>query len=94
MITTTAIFNGKYFEHFGIAPLTASLYGHDASEIVNVELIVHEDQSRNETNFQSMEPDYWGWLDTRRDEFTMIYPKYFLLNMCFPSGIKATEESG
>jgi hypothetical protein len=88
---TTAIFNDKNFEHFGIHSMTAVLYGHKASEIREVELAIAEDQSRPQANDLNMEADYWGWWDEQRQAFTMIYAKYFLLNMCFPSGIKASE---
>jgi hypothetical protein len=93
MKTSTAIFNGKYFEHFGIHVSTCSLYGHQSSEIVNVELIIHEDQTRIQTGHQTMDVDYWGWLDAKQERFSMIYPKYFLLNMCFPNGISASEQA-
>ena len=35
------------------------------------------------------ENDYRG-----KDDFIMIYAQRFLLDMCFPYGIKATEEKG
>ena len=40
------------------------------------------------------EPDYWGWWDAEDKKFTLIWPKHFLLEMCFPYGTKAEEERG
>jgi len=88
---TTAVHNGDHYHHFGIYPATASLYGDKIEDIEEVTLTVSDDQSPD----NSMDVDYWGWYDNKKGEFTnMIYPKYFLLNMCFPYGIKATEETG
>jgi hypothetical protein len=92
---TTAVFEKNIFRHFGIHPKTANLYGDDPSSIVNVELSVAEDQSAaSSKENQEAEPDYWGWYDFQQKRFSMIYAKYFLLNMCFPAGIKPAEEAG
>lgn len=94
----TAILNKKgYYHHFGIHEKTCCLYGDKPEDIVEVEFRVSADQSLpDEDNKEKlMTPDYWGWYDEERKEFTMmIYAKRFLLNMCFPSGIKACEEAG
>lgn len=93
----TAIFNGKNFEHFGIHSLNALLYGHKAEDILRVELIIAEDQTippPPQNDKDVLKPDYWGWLDSTINEFTMVYPKRFLLEICFPAGLKATEEKG
>lgn len=90
---TTAVYNGKYFEHFSINEITAALYGHKVDEIVEVELIMDEDQTKPLSNDTSISIDYWGWFDNRQNKFTIIYAKYFLLNMCFPYGIKGSEEA-
>ena len=88
-----AIFNGKHFEHFGIHPVTASIYGHSEEEIVELEMIVSKDQTKPPSNDGNMVADYWGWFDSEREKYTMIYAKWFLLDMCFPAGIKTTEET-
>jgi len=85
----TAIHNGKYFEHFGIHPSTAMLYGHKTEEIVNVDVIISSDQGPVKNN---LDVDYWGWWSNKDERFTFIFPKYFLLNMCFPYGMKVLEE--
>jgi hypothetical protein len=35
--------------------------------------------------------EYWGW-KTDDNRISMIFPKYFLFDMCFPSGAKKAEE--
>jgi hypothetical protein len=87
----TAVFNGKNYEHFGIHPTLASLYGDKPEDIVEVKLKISIDQKIPE-NDNTMTPDYWGWYDFKKKNFTMIYAKRFLLEMCFPYGIKASED--
>ena len=36
---------------------------------------------------------YWGWRDPD-DSICMIYPEFFLMNICFPDGAKAEEMAG
>jgi hypothetical protein len=89
----TAVIEDNKFTHFGIHPISASLYGHEESEIVSVVLEVHEDQTPVTIKAQELKAvDYWGWFDKERKAFTMIYQQYFLLDMCFPYGIKAEED--
>lgn len=83
-----AVYDGQSYTHFGIVPSFSSIYG-DKEEDIR-ELKVSEVQSEDEKDGA----DYWGWYDYTNKKFSMIYPKRFLLNMCFPSGIKATEEAG
>jgi hypothetical protein len=82
-----ATFNGKYYDHFGIHPTLASLYGDKPEDIIEVSFKINEDQNIS-IDDNDMNPDYWGWFDNDRQEFTMIYAKRFLLEMCFPNGIK------
>lgn len=41
---------------------------------------------------------YWGWADLSdqgtTQPFSMVYPRWILFKMCFPSGPKAAEEAG
>ena len=92
VVKNTAVFNGKYFEHFGIHPATASLYGNKVSEIIEVELSVAKDQTKSPANDKNPDPDYWGWWDETDQRFSMIYAKRFLLDMCFPAGIDGTKK--
>ena len=95
IIHKTAVFNGKNFEHFGIRPITASVYGNKVSDIVEVELSIADNQDippSPQDDPKINEPDYWGWWDNEKQDFTMIYAKRFLLDMCFPVGIEATEK--
>lgn len=88
-----AVWNGKYYEHFGIRKEIAYMYGHKENEVSNVEMKVSADQRIPPANDGNMDRDYWGWFDFERQEFTMIYAKRFLLNMCFAYGIEASEQA-
>jgi len=94
VVTKTAVFNGKYFEHFDICPITASLYGNKESDIIEVELSIADNQTKPTSNDKNMDADYWGWMDNKKQDFTMVYAKRFLLDMCFPAGIDGTEKFG
>jgi hypothetical protein len=92
-IIRTAVFNGKNYAHFGIHEKTAFLYGsYKKEDIIALELSVHEDQSPPKETKNPNEPDYWGYWDFDRKSLTLIYPAYFLLDMCFPNGIRTCEE--
>lgn len=89
----TAVFNKDHYRHFGIHKSTASLYGDNVKDIETLILGLSENQ-KVPSHDTSSQADYWGWFDENKQDFTMIYPKYFLLDMCFPSGIKGSEEAG
>jgi hypothetical protein len=91
--TATLNENGKFYEHFGISPKLASLYGDKPEDIVEVEFKISDNQ-KVPPHDKSMNVDYWGWYDSRIKKFSMIYAKHFLLEMCFPYGIKANEDKG
>lgn len=92
-VNATLNHNGKCYEHFGIQPELAMLYGNKLEDIVEVEMKVSDDQIIISEITASA--DYWGWYNNNRKEFTnMIYAQRFLLEMCFTYGIKASEESG
>ena len=86
--------NGGYYKHFGIHEFTCSLYGDKPEDIIEIEMETADDQTIPPANSGSMIADYWGWYDYDKRDFTMIYAQYFLLNMCFPNGIKAAEDVG
>jgi hypothetical protein len=96
-LSTVVLDDRQRYRHFGIMPSLVSLYGVKVEDILNVEMSVADDQTlppsiQNDPN--ANEADYWGWWDFKQESFTMIYGKRFLLDMCFPAGIKATEEAG
>ena len=92
---TTAVLNNDHYHHFGIHEITAAVYGDDPKNIEKIKLCVSDDQSIPEPNQKFDKADYWGWYDSNDKEFTnLIYPQRFLLNMCFPSGIEASEKAG
>ena len=92
---TTAVWDEKSYHHFGIRPSLASLYGDDPEDIETIVMGVSEDQTIPEPNEKRQEADYWGWYDFEDKRFTnMIYTQRFLLEICFPAGIKGTEEVG
>lgn len=64
--------------------------GAPLSNIVQVEVSIHPDQSVRE----SKEPNYWGWLATGSDTFQFIWPSYAQFSMCFPYGWQIEAEKG
>lgn len=93
---TTATFDElNFLQHFGIHPITASLFGDKEEDIKNIEFKIDENQERvDRSNEKYTEPDYWAWWSIDEEQFTMIYSQYFLLDMCFPSGIVLSEKAG
>lgn len=82
-----ALPNKGHFDHFGVHPKTASMYGHKVEDIVELEMEIADDQER--VDHEGV--DYWGFWDFEYNRWSLIYPKLFLLDMCFPYGIKAEE---
>ena len=91
--TATLNKKGKYYQHFGIREISACLYGDDPKDIVKVKLKISEDQSVPKHDAQILSADYWGWWDNKKNRFTLIYAKRFLLEMCFPN-MDISEERG
>jgi len=90
-----AVLGEKGYKHFGIHPCTCSLYGSKEEDIIELGVEIAEDQSLPDKDTGTEEADYWAWLPEGKDGFSlMVYPQYFLLNMCFPYGIKSSEEAG
>lgn len=93
---TTATFNkeqGIYggYDHFGIYSSIASMYGKKPEDVVNLKFKISNNQIINH-EIDINDNDYWGFYNFKKEEFTLIYPQHFLLNMCFPGGIKAEED--
>ena len=95
----TAVYGDKCYQHFGIHPASASLYGDDPEDIQLLVMEISKDQTIPKPNGEHKEADYWVWYEY--DSFigeegfsSMLYPQRFLLDMCFPAGIKGTEEAG
>lgn len=61
---------------------------------MDVEITISQDQSVPSFDEQkkSDTSDYWGWISKGEDRFSLIFGQRFLLDMAFPSGIKAAEE--
>ncbi len=93
IIEQTAVKGDLCYEHFGIHPMTASVYGHKKEEIVKIKMIVSKNQEKPIEHTPILDVDYWGWYDFQTKKFSLIYGQYFLLNMCFPYGITSTEET-
>lgn len=93
---TTAVFQGQYYHHFNINKETSMLFGDNPKDIIEVEVSVHEDQTPIKPNSEidSSKPDYWGFWDNDKKLMWHIYPAYFLLDMCFPSGLELVEQRG
>ena len=90
----TAVLNNDVYHHFGIHPSLVSLYGDKVEDIVVIVMKISKDQSIPEPNNKSEEADYWVWCDEKHKFTTMLYAQRFLLDMCFPAGIKGTEDAG
>ena len=88
--TTGVLSNRGYYENIGITENSAILYGRDASQIEHITFEVSEDQS--EGNPQTME--YWGWFDNKEQDWTLIFPTYYQLCVCFPYELSELEERG
>ena len=93
---STAVLGEKCFKHFNIHPVTATMYGVKKEDIINVILEIADEQTVPEANPIKgyTEADYWGWFNFKDKRFVFIYAQYFLLNMCFPAGIQATDKQG
>lgn len=93
---TTAVFKDSQYKNFHINKITANIYGDKPEDIINVEISIHKNQTpvKPNTEKDSSKPDYWGYWDNKQSKMWHIYPAYFLLDMCFPSGLKAMEEIG
>lgn len=93
----TAVFDSNasepHYKHFNIHPITANLFGNKVEDIVTIFLKISEDQEIRKY-INGDKADYWGWLDFKEKRLSMIYPQRFLLDMCFPHGIKTAEEHG
>jgi len=95
----TAVLSNGVYRHFGIHPVTASIYGDKLEDIVVVVMEISKDQSVPEPNSNYEKADYWVWYDentilTKRGFSNMLFAQRFLLDMCFPAGIKGSEEAG
>lgn len=91
----TAVFNGRYFEHFRIHPTTVTVFGRKVEDIVSVEITVAENQDLPPDNDNcDLKPDYWAWWDNETQDFSLIYAKRVLLQICMPYGIEAAENTG
>lgn len=51
-------------------------------EIIHVRLLPDDDGT------------YWCWHDFKDDSYSMVYPAFVLLEMCFTYGIKVEEDRG
>ena len=88
--TSAVLSNRGYYENIGITEKCAFLYGRDASQIEHIVFEVSEDQS--EANPQTME--YYGWFDNKEQDWTLIFPSYYQLCVCFPYELSELEERG
>ena len=81
---------GDFFTDFGIHKDHAHIWGVKGEDVLEVKMRVSENQSPPDWNAQ----EYWGWYDFELKEFSLIFPNYKLLFVCFPYGIKSAEDCG
>ena len=75
---------GTWYAHFYPHPrLTASCVGKGARVL---EAVVSEGEEQ--------EGCYWAWWDSHDQRFMFVYPRRFLVGMCFPYGPEAEERKG
>jgi hypothetical protein len=85
----------NYYRHFGIHPKFASLYGDDPNDIEEITMVVDKNiTTQNRDKSLDKEQGYWGWFDQKQQRFTLIYPCFLQLYVCFPGGILGEERSG
>lgn len=80
------------YRHFGIFEATLGIYGCKLSDIIKVRVEISEDQSS--LDYVPKQADYWAWVEADGKLSNLIWSQWFLLNMCFPYGIKSAEEHG
>jgi hypothetical protein len=59
--------------------------------IYEIDVTVNPDQSPAKTPYKQ---EYWGWLKTNDDCFSLVMPSYPQFAMCFTYGFKIEEEHG
>lgn len=91
-IIKSAVFKDGTLKHFGISQLSASLYGDKIEDIISVKFRLANEQGIPKEITYS--PDYWGWYCFERRDFSLVWPSFMSLDLCFPSGIKGAEEAG
>jgi len=77
-----------YYNAIYASPFGTKMHG--AGDIYELTFIILDDK---EISKEQNVVEYWGWL-TDDNRVSMIFPAYFLFNMCFPAGAKKTEELG
>lgn len=77
-----------YYDAIYSSPFGTKMHG--AGEIYELTFIIMDDK---EISKEQNTVEYWGWL-TDDNRVSMVFPAYFLFNMCFPNGAKKTEEFG
>lgn len=88
--TCTKADYGDFFTDFGIHKDHAHIWGAKSEDVLEVKMCISENQSPPDWNAQ----EYWGWYDFELKEFSLIFPNYKLLFVCFPYGIKSAEDCG
>ena len=73
-----------YFDAIYSSPFGTKLCGD--GEIYELTFEILKDKEKDKAPIE-----YWGWLDLD-NRISMVFPKYFLFNMCFPGGAKKAEE--
>lgn len=97
-MTATWFEKAGWYTHFGIHPVTASLYGNKVEDIINIRCTVIEGVSGiNRDRTKDKDQVYWGWFEfdewyNKDKSVSLIYPCFMLFNMCFPSGAETMEK--
>lgn len=66
---------------------------YDNSDIYQLEVTKHENQTID-PKIEKYGLDYWGWMDTDKDYFELVYPSYPQFQICFAYGYHKAEQLG
>jgi len=76
---------GTYLTYFFPSPLGVKMCMDDRRPFPVFEVVVTE----------GVDPEgYWGWWDSERQMFNIVFFKKLLVEVCFPYGSKAEEDRG
>jgi hypothetical protein len=76
----------------GTFPLYVQCHGVKKEDIVPLDVTLHPDQSIPER--PSTDSDYWGWMTSGEEHYSLIQPTYLQFWMQFPYGWQAEAEKG
>jgi hypothetical protein len=74
----------EYFTAIYASPFGTKMHG--TGDIYELTFVISDNKDISKEGIE-----YWGW-KTDDNKVSMVFPAYFLFNMCFPAGAKKAEE--